>query len=611
MHPDLEKLLEAGKIKEPIAERLNQVSPGQFVLHKAWGAGKVLGWDLPAKKVTIDFEEGSERVMDLQFAVQRTEALDADDFRAKKVEGMETLRGLAEEDPVALVVQLLESHGGSMTVDALERELSGGVVPEKTFRKWWDGAKRALRESKRVIVPSRRTEALTLRDDDLTPAQALVSDFEEARDLKTMAKALEAIAADLDLFKSEPDLVAKLMSDIDEAARKSAKIQLALSLQLLSLRDELIAGIDNLELSDESLRLPNLLLAEESQLATEMGSLPTARQRAIYRVFPEAFGKRWVEAITALIDSVGSRGIAEIAKLLDEHKHLSALHEWLQLALARRALETDSLLWIVRERKGMAQPVFCHEVGSAILNLLESDFIADGPRTTARLQTALSEDKELIADLVSGMDATEMRNFSRLLLDNPVFADLDKKSLMARVIKARPEAGELVSGDSNRRDEALVVSWDSLKRKEAELDDLLRNRIPQNTKDIAIARSYGDLRENFEYKSSKDMQKVLMRRKTELQREIDLARGTDFQGAGTGEVNIGTRVTLEGPNGEKAVYTVLGAWDSDPEKQIVSYLSETGASMLGKKPGETADIRNHETDQIEPWTVREIVAFDS
>ncbi|NJN19639.1 MAG: hypothetical protein HC822_27055, partial [Oscillochloris sp.] len=35
----------------------------------------------------------------------------------------------------------------------------------------------------------------------------------------------------------------------------------------------------------------------------------------------------------------------------------------------------------------------------------------------------------------------------------------------------------------------------------AELDEIIRVRIPQNTKDISIARSYGDLRENFEYKS--------------------------------------------------------------------------------------------------------------
>lgn len=611
MHADLEKLLEAGRINQAIAERLDQVAPGRFVNHRSWGAGKVTAWDLPAKKVTIDFEQSSGQVMDLQFAVQKTEALDPEDFRAKKVEELETLRALAKDDPVSLVVLLLESHGGSMTVDALEKEISSGVVPADSFRKWWESTKRALRESKRVIVPARRTESLNLREGDLSPAEALVADFEAARDLKAMSKALEAIAGEVGLFKSDPEALKRLVTDIDEAAKKGTRMQLGLALELLSLRDELIRAVDELEHHEEALRLANVLLAEEARLAEEISALSSARQRALYEVFPEAFGDRWVEVLTGIFDQVGSRGVAEIAKFLHEQGKQGALTEHLVGALARRSLGPDALIWISRERKGLASEVFGPDVGAAVLNLLETDHLADGPRKTTRLQSLLSDDKKLLGDIVVTMGSTEARNFGRRLLECPVFNDLDRKSLMARVIKARPETGELVSGEGRKREEALVVSWPSLERKEAELDDLLRNRIPQNTKDIAIARSYGDLRENFEYKSAKDMQKVLMRRKGELQREIDRARGTDFKGADSASVNIGTVVTVKSDQGESATYTVLGAWDSDPENQVVSYLSETGASLLHKKPGETVEIRDHDTDQLRQWTVESITPYQS
>ena len=69
MHPDLQKLLEAERINEAVAERLDKVAPGRFLLHKSWGAGKVVSWDLATKKVTIDFEQSSGQVMDLQFAM--------------------------------------------------------------------------------------------------------------------------------------------------------------------------------------------------------------------------------------------------------------------------------------------------------------------------------------------------------------------------------------------------------------------------------------------------------------------------------------------------------------------------------------------------------------
>ncbi len=60
----------------------------------------------------------------------------------------------------------------------------------------------------------------------------------------------------------------------------------------------------------------------------------------------------------------------------------------------------------------------------------------------------------------------------------------------------------------------------------------MTKKIQQNRQDIQIARSYGDLRENFEYKSSKEQQRVLMRQKSEAERDLARARGTDFAGVG-------------------------------------------------------------------------------
>jgi transcription elongation GreA/GreB family factor len=606
MHPDLAKLLEAGRINQAVAGRLDQVSPGKFCLHKAWGAGKVVDWDLSGKKVTIDFEQSSGQVMDLQFALQRTEPLDPGDFRAKKVEQLEELRALAKSDAVALVIHLLESHGGTMSVDALERELTGAVVPADDFRKWWDAAKRALRDSKRVIVPSRRTEPLSLRSGDMSPAEALVSDFEQARDLKTMSKALEAITLDLALFKADPPALQRLLAGINEAASKSIRIQLGPVIELLSARDELVRAFSDIELPAESMRLADVLAAEEHRLADALTALSAGRQRAIYDQFHIAFGDRWVEVLTYIFDKVGSRGVAEIAKLMEEKGHMKTLEAHLVSALARRSLGTDALIWVCRERHTIASGIFSSEVGACILNLLETDHLSDGPRKTTRLQTLVSDDKALLSDIVGSMDVNEARNFGRRLMECPVFNDLDRKSLMARVIKARPETGELVSGQKSQKDEELLVSWPSLERKKEELDDIVRNRIPQNTKDISIAREYGDLRENFEYKSAKDQQKYLNNRKTELQRDISRARGTDFKGADASAVNIGTIVNLINGDGKEETYTVLGAWDSDPEKKELSYLSELGAAFLNKKVGETVQVRDQNTEALHSYTIKSI-----
>ncbi len=612
MHPDVAKLVEAGRIPKPVGERLSQLAPGNFCIHKSFGAGKVIDWDLPAKKVTIDFEKSTGQTMELQFAFQKTEWIPADDFRAKKIEQLEELRALAKTDPLALMVHLLESHGGSMTGDALEKELSGAVIPEAGFKKWWDANKKALRESRLAVVPQKRTEAIVLRVGDRTPAQSLVADFEAARDIKGMIRALEAIAADIGAFENDVDSLKRLLNDIDEGAKKAARVQLGQALQLVAARDEVIGSSKALELDPSAVRLSDLLLsADPIRLAEEAGALPSGRQRAVYEAFPNAFAEDWVGKIVQVFDRVGARGVTEIARILLERGGMPALVTHLRSAIARRALGPDALIWVCRERKGPALEVFSADVGASVLNLLENDHLSDGPRKTSRLQSLLGDDKSLLTDLVGIMDINESRNFARRLLDCPVFGELEKKSLMARIIRVRPETAELVSGvNSKRPDEILLVSWESLEKKKAELDDLIRNKIPQNLNDVKIARSYGDLRENFEYKSAKDLEKYLAHRRNALEKEISNSRGTDFKGSDASKVNIGTIVTLTDAAGKEIVMTVLGAWDSIPETKMVSYLSEVGKALVGREPGETVQVRDEVSEAMETLTIRSIRPFN-
>ena len=604
MHPDVVKLVESGRITQSVGERLSQLAPGSFCLHKAWGSGKVTDWDLFGGKVTIDFEREPGRVMGLKLALEKTEPLEAEDFRSQKIDKIEELRAQAQSDPATVVVQTLEAHGGSMKPDQIDRVLCGSVVPEEDYKKWWDRAKKAMRESHRVVVPSKRNESLVLRETDLSPVQTLISDFDEANSLRDKAKILD------DLRKHSRALVDEgategLLAKIEEISRKGLKLHLGDVLDLLAGRDELLESLKDVNLADNALRLHDVLASASGALAPEMAGLPAARQRRIYESFPEAFGDEWVEKILGVFDRVGTRGVAEIAKMFSDRGQMGTLLEHIRSALSRHALGPDALAWICRERKRASEEVFNHEVGSAILSVIEQDSTDEGPRRTLRLQNYLMEDRELIADLLSGVDMNEVRNFSRKLLQSPAFAELDRKSLMARVIKAHPEAQELVTGDDGPRKETLIVSWDSLEKRKAEYEDLVNKRIPGNIKEIAIARSYGDLRENFEYKAAKQMQAVLARRKTELEKDLDNAQGSDLMGAETSSVNIGTIVTLESEGGTEQ-YTVLGAWDSDPDKRIVSYMSEIGQALIGKKVGDKVQFRDLETEEERTYEIVEI-----
>src|SRR5438093_10521736 len=126
----------------------------------------------------------------------------------------------------------------------------------------------------------------------------------------------------------------------------------------------------------------------------------------------------------------------------------------------------------------------------------------------------------------------------------------------------------------------LIVSWSSLEKRKAEYEELVKVKIPENSKEIALARSYGDLSENFEFKAAKQMQSVLMRRKADLEQMLHNARGTSFKNVDISRVSIGTIIRLRyvETNNEES-YTILGALDGDPEQHIHSYQTAIGQAL--------------------------------
>jgi transcription elongation factor GreA len=248
------------------------------------------------------------------------------------------------------------------------------------------------------------------------------------------------------------------------------------------------------------------------------------------------------------------------------------------------------LAWLCSEREDWSELVTPDLLG-AILAALEREQ-HNAPGRASKLHRVLVEDRQLLGDIFRKCDVALARDAMRRLQLSPVFDELTKRSLLARMVKAYPELESMITGGQQQEKvAALIVSWSSLEKRNAEYEELVKVKIPANTKEIALARSYGDLSENFEFKAAKQMQSVLMRRKAELEQMLHNARGTSFENADTSRVSIGTIVTLRDAeaNGEET-YTILGAWDGDPDRHIISYQTAIGQALLGHEIGETVSL---------------------
>ncbi|WP_395318320.1 transcription elongation factor GreA [Fructilactobacillus frigidiflavus] len=126
---------------------------------------------------------------------------------------------------------------------------------------------------------------------------------------------------------------------------------------------------------------------------------------------------------------------------------------------------------------------------------------------------------------------------------------------------------------------------------EEELEDLKTNQRPHVIEQIKIARSYGDLSENSEYKSAKNEQALLESRINTVEHMLQFAQIVDDMQTASDEVSVGKKVTFkELPDEEPEEYQIVGAAEADPLAGKVSNDSPIARGLLGHKVGEKIDI---------------------
>ena len=162
----------------------------------------------------------------------------------------------------------------------------------------------------------------------------------------------------------------------------------------------------------------------------------------------------------------------------------------------------------------------------------------------------------------------------------------------------------------------IVVSPEGMEKLKEQLHYLENVRRPQVAEQISIARGYGDLSENAEYDAAKNEQSKLEAEIQELTMTIATAIVMDDQDITTDSVSIGTTVTVRCvdtsdpdlyENGEQLTYTIVGARESDPAKQLISNDSAIGAALLDKVVGDTVKVILPE-DQYVTFTLNSIEA---
>ena len=603
-HEGLKHALDSGAITPTVAQGLENLTPGSYCQHKSWGFGQVAEWRLETNQIVIDFESKKGHLMQPAYAVESLTVIPQDDIRARVRHSAEAVRQEAENNPVGLVRSILANLGGKATADKIIAPLTPHIFDQAKTRRWWEAAKKKLKTDGHFHLPTKKTDPVELLGEPVAAHTALLGKFRAARHLSEQTAALDALLKSVeDLAANEAEL-RELVSQIEDAATKGRRLQPAKALELLLARDEIIAAHPEIFPAAHSPSVADILREETSRLADLFAQLPAAKQKAALESLEAAFNTAWTDKAFSLMRQSSPRLVADIHRLFQRKKLGELMRVQLNRWITERSASSELLYWLSKERGASYPELFNPALFGAVLTALELDQLSE-TKKSMRLRDLIIDDSSLLGEFFAKAPREDVRDAMRRLLLTTVFDDLNKRSLIGRMIKLHPDLQSMVSGEAEQTAETLTVSWASLERRKKELDDLINRQIPQNVKDISIARSYGDLRENFEFKSAKEQQAVLARRKAELERDLARARGTNFENPDTSTVAIGTTVTIADASEDKTEdYSILGAWDSAPELGIVSYKAGIGQALLGHGLGETVSIgggRNVRITAIAPF----------
>jgi transcription elongation GreA/GreB family factor len=607
MREEFEKLAAAGKIEGRHVAPLSLLAESGCCTHRSWGFGRIKAVDTVFARFTIDFAGKAGHTMDLAFAAEQLKPVAKDHILARKAADMDAVRHLAAHH-IDLIKIVLNSFGGKATADQIQSVLVPDVISDD-WKKWWEVARREMKKDGHFVVPTKKTEPIVFQAQEVSLQDRLLVDFRAAKGLKArIAVVAEMLKVTSDL-KDKAAMADEVIASLNPEILSHQRTQPAVALEAIFARDELRAACAA-PASAEELTAAQVWSQEGIKFGPLLESIPAAKHHRALESFKAANPDKWVDVFRGALNFVSAKLAKEIASVLVHNGQLNLLKETVSRLIAQHTATSELLLWFGRERTEDYVDILGPEVFRAMLTAMERDQFNE--KRSNRLRDFILEDQALIAELTASADIEIIKDLTRALKLSPVFDDMDKRSLLARLVKAHPAVQSLVSGEQTKQDSALLVSWESLERRRKEYEELVQKKIPANSKEIAIARSYGDLRENHEYKAAKEMQKILMRQKEDLEAALTRARGQDFINAKTDVAGPGTVVVVTDlATSQPETFTILGAWDSDPDAGVISYLTPVAMALVNRKVGEEVEFElhggkhRHRIDKIEAWKTGE------
>lgn len=135
------------------------------------------------------------------------------------------------------------------------------------------------------------------------------------------------------------------------------------------------------------------------------------------------------------------------------------------------------------------------------------------------------------------------------------------------------------------------ITYEGLKKLEAELEELKTVRRKDVAQKIKEARELGDLSENAEYDAAKDEQRDIEARIEEIEKILKNVEVVDEDEVDLSKVSIGCKIKLKDLEfDDEFEFKIVGSTEANSLKGKISNESPVGKAVEGRKVGDIVEV---------------------
>jgi len=587
-------------------ELLAHMHKNNFVYHTSgWGVGEIMDVSFLREQLSLEFDYvAGKKDLSFQNAFKTLLPIPKDHFLARRFGNPDALEVFARENPTEVIKMLLRDLGPK-SASEIKEELCELVIPEEEWTKWWQATRTKIKKDTSVEVPEDLKEPFRLRDVEVGHEEKLQKALERKPSVEELIQLVYTFLRDFSATLKNEEFKTSLKAKIQETLSSgnlsdAQKLQMGFFLQDLDPRAD-VSLINSLVQNSKDL---DALLTNISIIAFKKRFLVEVKEQR----------SDWPSIFLDLLWKVDQNPLRDyvLDSLLEKGKE-KEVEKKLHHLLEHPGQYPQALLWYFKKIMAKTKIPMSDQSGKndfleaffILLSILDKSGASNRDLAKKMLAFITNGRYAVIRKIFQGADIDHVQEFLLLATKCLSFTTHDIKIFHSLAEVVHPSLEKLRKKyEGHEQEEEIIWTTESgLNKIKSRIEEIATVETVENAKEIEVARSHGDLRENAEFKFALEKRDRLQGELKFLSEQINKARIISKEDVSLEQVGVGVIVDCVDESGSATSYTLLGPWDANTEENILSFQSKLAQDMQGLKVGD------HFKVQSKSYTIKKLRNF--